>query len=131
MTLNFKIPRDLDNLLWYNFTFLIVIAFLSMQFANGEVQLKYIENFNPSNMPNVTTQNNNFGIFNISINYSLEDTNNKNIGQLMEYKNNIIKQNYRIPYINLFIYWILMPLIDCIYLIWFYFFRKKEILALQ
>jgi membrane protein required for beta-lactamase induction len=118
MALNFSIPKDLDNLLWYQFTFLIVIAFLMMTFANGEIQLKYMDNF-------IGKTDYNISIPSFNVSYSVEDINQRNIGQLIKYKNDLIKQNYRIPYIVLFIYWVVMPLIDYIYLVWFFFFRKS------
>jgi len=115
-----KPPKDFDTLLYWNFTCILAIAFLFMTYANGESTIRYVSTFNPSDLLSQITEHQNFGLFNVSINYSLEDINSRNAGLLMKYRNDLIKQNYKIPYIQLGIYWILMPLIDWIYIIWYF-----------
>lgn len=97
---------------------LFVIVAFQLFFTNGESTILYID----STFPNyIDFSNVSFvlGFNNISIDaVQSEDS----IGQIMQYRINLVKQNFRIPYIQLFMYWVLFPIVCWSYVI--YSFKK-------
>lgn len=107
-----KLPRDFDFMMFVNCMFLFMIAFFIMTFNNGESTIKYINNINgviPS-FENNTLNN----LSSININ----NLDNKNIGSLMKYQSDLIKQNFKFPYFELIIYWLVLPVFNISYGLW-------------
>lgn len=125
MVINWRAPKDFDNLLYYQMTLFFIIAFLLMSFKDGQSTIYYIDNVPKPSGFSQNYVNERLYLTNYSNLSSLSSP--KSLGSIMGYEQDLIKQNYKIPYINLFIFWVLSPLLNYIYLIWFFFFKKKDL----
>lgn len=123
---------DVDFLFFVHFCILISISFLMMTFANGESTIQYINPYLAQNGSSVlpTLFSENRSGFNAQA-VQLQDNKEyllgieaRNIGQLMEYKTRLIKQQFKIPLVMLFLYWVMIPLVNLLYVI--YSFRKPK-----
>jgi hypothetical protein len=116
-------PKDFDTLLYYNFTVLICIAILQMFYSNGVTTIQYIDRTFPNSINEGLTVNNSMILWNYT--RPLDDT----LGSMMKYRADLTKQNLKIPYVILILYWGVIPLINWIYIFWW--FRNKYIVALS
>lgn len=98
-----NIDKDLDLYFDFKIIFLALLSIMYFFFSSGMNTLLYIEDCSPLLVSSTD-----------SVSMSL-------VGDVMIYKTNLISRYYKLPEYMLFIYWIVLPLIDLFFIVyWFY-----------
>lgn len=125
--LNFgEVPSDVKFIQYSLEGILFVICALSLFFANGQSTIQYIDRYVSYSSDDLDFSNVSFnlGINNQSIQLVETDL---TIGKIMKYRTDLVKQNFRIPYVILFMYWVLFPLFCWIFVIYSFFRKPKDL----
>lgn len=115
--LRFDLPSDVDLYFDFKVVTLALIGIMFFFFSSGQNTLLYIEECFPQGFVDISSDSSVNYLQNNLANLSFLGQKNDQVGAIMKYKSDLTKKQFFIPYYMQILYWIVLPLIDLIFLI--------------